>query len=314
MNNAPLIIFMGTPDFAVPCLSALHEAGFRLPLVVTQPDRPQGRGRTLAPPPVKRAAMQMGLTIAQPGNVRDKRTIDAIESLSPDIIAVVAFGQILPRHILEIPRCGCVNVHASLLPKYRGPAPIQWALIRGERETGVTTMLMDSGVDTGDILLKASTPIDFLDTADTLHNRLSHMGAELLVETVLRLCNGSLFPHAQRHNEATYAPMLKKEDGHIKWEQSVEEIDAFIRAMTPWPGAYCFVDDRRLKIITGHPLAGAAHRQRPGTVLKAFPDELRIACGSGALLVTKVQGASAKRLDTCDFLRGNPIAPGTLIT
>ena len=313
MKKAPVIVFMGTPDFAVPCLSALQEAGFRIPLVVTQPDRPKGRGRSLAPPPVKSAALQMGLTIYQSQNARDESTVARIEALAPDFIVVVAFGQILPRSILEIPRRGAVNVHASLLPKYRGPAPIQWALIRGEKETGVTTMLMDSGVDTGDILLKATTPIDPMDTADTLHTRLSHMGAELLVETVLGLWDGTLFPHAQRHNEATYAPLLKKEDGRINWKQNAEEIDAFIRAMTPWPGAYCFVDDRRLKIINARPLAGAVHQQRPGTVLDTFPDELRIACSGGALLVTKVQGASGKRMETCDFLRGNPIVPGTLI-
>lgn len=313
-KKPPVIVFMGTPDFAVPCLSAVDQAGFTIPLVVTQPDRPRGRGRKLSPTPVKRAALQMGHAIAQPGTVRDEKIVDTIASLTPDFIVVVAFGQILPRNILEIPRRGPLNVHASLLPKLRGPAPIQWALIRGEKETGVTTMLMDTGVDTGDILLQARTPIDPLDTADTLHTRLSHLGAKLLVETIHQLWNGTLFPHAQAHKEATYAPMLQKEDGRINWQQDSDEIDAFIRAMTPWPGAYCFLGDRRIKIITARPLAGVDHQQQPGTVLEAFPDELRIACKSGAILITKVQGASGKKLETGAFLRGNPVEPGTRIT
>ena len=209
-KKPPVIVFMGTPDFAVPCLSALDQAGFTIPLVVTQPDRPKGRGRKLSPTPVKRAALQMGHAIAQPGSVRDEKIVDTIASLNPDFIVVVAFGQILHRSILEIPRRGPLNVHASLLPKLRGPAPIQWALIRGEKVTGVTTMLMDTGVDTGDILLQARTPIDPLDTSDTLHSRLSHLGAELLVETVHQLWNGTLFPTPRRTKKLPMRPCCKK--------------------------------------------------------------------------------------------------------
>jgi methionyl-tRNA formyltransferase len=313
-KDPPAIVFMGTPDFAVPCLLALHEARFRIPLVITQPDRPKGRGRKLAPTPVKRAAVELGYTVVQPASVRDEGVVETLESLAPDFIVVVAFGQILPRHILEIPTRCPLNVHASLLPKYRGPAPIQWALMRGERETGVTTMLMDSGVDTGDIFLQARTPIDSHDTADTLHTRLAHLGAELLVDTIRQVWNGTVFPHAQHHKEATYAPMLKKQDSRIDWEKRADEIHACIRAMTPWPGAYCYLGDRRLKIIAASPLMDADHRQRPGTVLEAFPDELRIACKLGALLITEVQGASGKRMETGAFLRGNPIEPGSRIT
>lgn len=313
-KDPPVIVFMGTPDFAVPCLLALDEAGFRIPLVITQPDRPKGRGRRLSPTPVKTAATELGHFILQPGTIRDEAVITKIESLSPDFIVVVAFGQILPRRILDIPHSGPLNVHASLLPKYRGPAPIQWAMIRGEQVTGVTTMLMDSGVDTGDILLQTTAPIDALDTAETLHTRLSHLGAVVLVETIRKMWNGSLFPRAQRHKEATYAPMLKKEDGRIRWDRAAEAIDAFIRAMTPWPGAYCFLGDRRLKIIAARPLATAEHQAQPGTVLEAFPDELRIACKHGALLITKVQASSGKKMETGDFLRGTPIEPGMTLT
>lgn len=313
-KGPPVIVFMGTPDFAVPCLSALDDAGFRIPLVITQPDRPKGRGRKRSPTPVKSAGLKMGHTVVQPGTIRDEEIIEKLESLSPDFLVVVAFGQILPRRILDIPKRSPLNVHASLLPKYRGPAPIQWALIRGERLTGVTTMLMDTGVDTGDILLQATTPIDPLDTAETLHARLSHLGADLLVETIHRLWNGTLFPHSQQHKDATYAPMLRKEDGRVDWDQGAEEIDSFVRAMTPWPGAYCFLNDRRLKIIATSPLASVIHQEQPGTVLDAFPDELRIACRRGALLITKVQGASGKKMETGDFLRGNPVEPGVKIS
>lgn len=311
MTPSPVTVFMGTPDFSVPCLLALHEASHALPLVVTQPDRPKGRGRSLAPPPVKTAAQDLGLAVEQPGTVRDDGFIERIRALAPDFLVVVAFGQILPKALLDIPRRGAVNVHASLLPKYRGPAPIQWAMIRGETETGVTTMLMDIGVDTGDILLQASTIIGPEDTAESMHTRLSQMGSRLLIETLQGMWQGTLYPRAQPAVGATYAPMLKKEDGHIDWGRPPEKIDMFIRAMTPWPGAFCFLGERRLKILNTRPLTGVNHREAPGTILQGFPDELRVACEGGAILITELQGASGKRLRTADFLRGHPIAPGT---
>ncbi len=314
MRPSPVIVFMGTPDFSVPCLLALHEAGHALPLVVTQPDRPKGRGRSLAPPPVKLAAEGLGLAVEQPGTVRDEGFIERIRAVAPDFLVVVAFGQILPKALLDIPRRGAVNVHASLLPKYRGPAPIQWAMIRGEAETGVTTMLMDIGVDTGDILLQKSTTIGPEDTADSMHARLSHMGSRLLVETLHGMWQGTLYPRAQPAVGATYAPMLKKEDGRIDWGRPPEKVDMFIRAMTPWPGAFCFFGERRLKIISARPLTGVNHREAPGTILRGFPDELRVACEDGATLITELQGASGKRLRTADFLRGHPIAPGSRLT
>ena len=313
METLPSIIFMGTPDFAVPCLNALHAAGFPVKLVVTQPDRPQGRGRKVLPPPVKIAAERLAYDLLQPCDIRDTSCVERLRTLSPDFLVVVAFGQILPASILGIPKKSAVNVHASLLPKYRGPAPIQWAILRGETETGVTTMLMDHGVDTGDMLLKTQTPINAGDTAQQLHDRLSRLGAALLVETLHELWTGKLFPRAQQNEKATYAPMLSKKDGRIDWNKSAGSLDAFIRAMTPWPGAFCFLGEKRLRIIKASPV----HEEQaapPGTVVPGFPGELRIATGSGTLSVLEIQGASGKCMGIERFLCGNPIQPGALFS
>lgn len=311
----PSIVFMGTPDFAVPSLQALHDARFDIALVATRPDRPRGRGRRLAAPPVKSAAERMGYPVIQPAAVRDPDFIGRLRALSPDFLAVVAFGHILPSAVLQIPKHGPVNVHASLLPKYRGPAPIQWAMIRGERETGTTTILMDSGVDTGDILLSAKTAIGRTDTAEQLHDRLAHLGARLLVDTLTRLWQGTLFPRAQKHDEASYAPLLRKRDGRIDWNRPAEQVDAFVRAMTPWPGAFCCWGDQRLKIFKARGIGGGIPGDaRPGMVVPGFPDELRVAAADGYLLIEEIQGASGKRMRIPDFLRGRPLPPGTLLT
>lgn len=304
---------MGTPDFAVPTLKALNKTGFPIALVITQPDRPKGRGRKMASSPVKKAALELGCEISQPANVREPWFIDQLKALSPDYLVVAAFGQILPLTILKIPKRGAINVHASLLPKYRGPAPIQWAIIRGETETGITTMLMDNGVDTGDMLLTARTPIESTDTAKSLHDRLALMGADLLVETLHMLWQGKLFPRSQTHEHATYAPMLKKEDGHLDWHKTARQLDAFVRAMTPWPGAFCFQDHRRLRVFRVMALDHPAS-EPPGTVEPGFPDELRIATGDGVLLILEIQGASGKRMDVRDYLCGHPMLPGTQLT
>ncbi len=309
MKSTPTIVYMGTPDFAVPALKALHDSPFQVIRVVSQPDRPKGRGRKLTPPPVKAAAVKLGYTVSQPENARDATFVDELNFLSPDFLVVIAFGQILPKVILQTPRYGAINVHASLLPKYRGPAPIQWAIMRGEAITGVTTMFMDTGVDTGDILLSAETPIKPSDTAASLHDRLAQMGAPLLVQTIRQMIAGTLFPRAQKHIDATYAPMLKKESGKIQWSNTAASIDAQIRAMTPWPGAYCMRQGRPCKIhraraIAQPPLAS------PGTVVAGFPDELRIATGDGQLSILEIQGDSGKRMPIKQFLHGHPIAPG----
>jgi methionyl-tRNA formyltransferase len=281
--------------------------------VVTQPDRPRGRGRRCTPPPVKQAATTLNYDVLQPGNVRDPEFMDLLKSIAPDFLVVVAFGQILPAAILAIPRHGAINVHASLLPKYRGPAPIQWAIMRGENQTGVTTMLMDTGVDTGDMLLRAETPIGTEDTSASLHDRLAAMGADLLLSTIHGMWTGDVFPQAQNHAKATFAPMLRKEDGRIRWEQSARSIDARIRAMTPWPGAFCFFREKRYKIHRARTIPGVSISP-PGTVVPGFPDELRIATGDGVLSVLEIQGESSKRLPVSEFLRGNSIALGAAFT
>lgn len=306
------IVFMGTPDFGVPALKALHGAGYPISLVLTQPDRPKGRGRKTVPSPIKKAAEDLGLSVFQPASLKNAEAVERISAAAPAYIVVIAFGQILPKSILAIPRCGAVNVHASLLPKYRGAAPIQWAIVNRETETGVTTMLMDEGLDTGDILLVSRTEIRKNDTAATLHDRLAGMGADLIVQTLRGLASGTLTPSAQEPAKASYAPMLKKEDGRIDWQKSPEELEAFVRGMDPWPGAFTTLDGKRLRIFRLAP-ARRTEEQAPGTVIQGFPDELRVAAGSGAVSILEVQGESGKRMPVAEFLRGKPVAPGTVL-
>jgi methionyl-tRNA formyltransferase len=303
---------MGTPDFAVPPLQALNDSGHTLLAVVTQPDRPKGRGRKLTAPPVKVAAEQYGIPVLQPETVRTDTFHRHMAELAPDLFVVVAFGQILPQSLLDIPALGAINVHASLLPRHRGAAPIQWAIINGDRETGVTTMLMDKGMDTGDILLVEKTAIDVDETAAQLHDRLSEMGARTLVETLSRLQDGSLTPTPQNHEQATYAPMLKKADGQIDWSLPARRIECQIRGMTPWPGAFTFSDGMRLKIFK----ARALEREisvPPGTILECFPGELRVATGESALAISEIQGESGKRLPIDDFLCGCRLPDGSCL-
>ena len=306
------VVFMGTPGFAVPSLEALVQAGHRVSLVVTQPDRPKGRGRRLVPPPVKTAALDAGMGVIQPQTIRSAETIAAISDAKPDVIVVVAFGRILRPEILKIARLGAVNVHGSLLPKYRGPAPIQWAIIKGEAETGITTMQMDSGLDTGDILLKTKTPIGPTETAADLHDRLAIMGADLLIETLDGLGTNRLKPIAQDHQQSTYAPMLTKADGRLDWNRPAPELNAFVRGMTPWPGAFTWADDQRLKIFASEPLDVAVDAPA-GTVIRGFAGELRVATGQGALGILEIQGASGKRMAVRDFLMGAKLPPGTIL-
>jgi methionyl-tRNA formyltransferase len=303
---------MGTPDFAVPALQALIQDGYRVPLVVTQPDRPKGRGRKPVPPPIKTKAQELGLEVLQPSTLKDEKFRNQIKTLQPDFFVVVAFGHILSEKILRLPKRGTINIHASLLPKYRGPAPVQWAIINGESQTGITTMLMDTGVDTGDILLTWKEPILAEDTAATLHDRLAISGAKLLMKTLEGYANETIKPTPQDHSGATYAPLLKKQDGHIRWHQPADKLAAFIRGMTPWPGAFTFHDENRLKILKAAALPQKI-TEPPGTVLKAFPDELRVATATGALSILEIQGPSGKRLSIADFLRGYPLPAGTLL-
>ena len=313
VNPVPSIIFMGTPDFAVPTFQALHQAPVDLKLVVTQPDRPKGRGRRLSPPPVKVAAEALGYEVLQPATVRDEACIESLKSIAPDFLVVVAYGQILPATVLQIPRHGAINVHGSLLPRYRGPAPIQWAIMRGENQTGVTTILMDTGVDTGDMLLSARTPITSEDTSASLHDRLARMGADLLTETIEGIVRGTVLPCTQNHTQATYAPMLNKKHGRIDWRRSARSIDAQIRALTPWPGAYCRFGTKRLRIHLAQPISGVPISP-PGMVMPGFPDELRIATGDGALSILEIQAEAGKRMPIKNFLMGTRIPLGASFT
>jgi methionyl-tRNA formyltransferase len=303
---------MGTPEFSVPALTAVHDNGHDVVAVVTNPDRPKGRGRRVLASPVKKAADAFGYSVLQPSNVKEHGFLDTLKSLAPDLLIVVAYGQVLTKATLSIPRLGAINVHASLLPKYRGAAPIQWAIINGEKETGVTTMWMDQGLDTGDMLLSVKVPIDPEDTAQTLHDRLAEEGAGLLSLTLEKLASGSLVATPQNHLEATYARSLKKEDGHIDWTKDAVALDAFIRGMNPWPGAFTFLANKRFRIFRAKILQRKTS-QPPGTVLDGFPGDLDVATGHGAFSLREVQLDSGKRLAIADFLRGCPIPPGTVL-
>ncbi len=312
MNRISNIIFMGTPDFAVPALKALVENRRRVSLVVTQPDRPSGRGRKVLPPAVKKFALKTGLPFIQPDSIKSDASLEKIASYEPDLFVVVAYGRVLPKKLLALPPDGTINIHASLLPKYRGPAPIQWAIINREKQTGVTAMFMDEGLDTGDILSAKKTDITPSDTSSSLHDRLALLGAELLIETLRHFEAGQIKPVAQDPHQASYAPMLKKTDGCIDWKKPPEVLEAFIKGMNPWPGAFTFHAQKRLKILKARTLPGKAD-QLPGTVLKGFAGELRIAAGGGVISITEIQGDSGKRLSAEAFLRGYDLPPGSLL-
>jgi methionyl-tRNA formyltransferase len=301
------IIFMGTPEFACPTLRTLVQRGEQVVAVVTQPDRPKGRGQQTLAPPVKLLALEHGIPVLQPVKVRHPDAIEEIRALKPDLIVVVAFGQILPKALLEIPSLGCINVHASLLPRYRGAAPLNWCIINGETETGVTTMLMDVGLDTGDMLLKKSTPIDPDEDTSSLHDRLSGIGAELLAETLDLLVGAGLVPEKQDDALTCYAPMLKKEDGLIDWSKDAPGIKNLVRGMTPWPGAYSYLEDKLLKVYRVQCASGAGN---PGEVLSASRDGIEVACGEGSILIHELQLEGKKRLPAAEFLAGCKLAPG----
>lgn len=297
------VIFFGTPEFAVPSLNALIEAGEDVVSVVTQPDRPKGRGRVISPSPIKELALKHGIPVLHPERIRDKVFIQGLKDLTPDIIIVVAYGRILPKEILEIPPLGCINLHASLLPRYRGAAPVNWAIIKGENETGVTTILMDVGMDTGPILLSERVIIGDEETAGELAGRLAGVGAGLLLKTIGGLRTGSIRPTPQDHTQATYAPMLKKEDGHIDWGKGAEDIRNLVRGMSPWPGAYTYWQGIRINIYKGR-IKEDGIKDRPGTVLRASSDGIEVATGRGIFVITELQPEGRKRMEASEFLKG----------
>lgn len=301
---------MGTPDFAVPPLKALAGYdGCRISMVITQPDRPSGRGRKKLAPPVKQVAVELGLNVLQPEAMDSPEILEILKSHRPDFFVVAAFGHKLTREVLDIPAVLPINIHASLLPSYRGASPIQAAILNMDKEAGITTMIMDTKLDTGDMLLKSSTPLAPNDTAQTLHDRLSLMGAELIIKTIEGLVSKQITPEPQDHSRASYAPMLKKEDGRIDWCKTKDQIEAQVRAMTPWPGAFTFMNDKRIKILEVKPMDIQTEFE-PGTVFACDCDEIHVAAGEGAVAITKLQGASGKCLCSDEYLRGNRLDTG----
>jgi len=305
------LIFCGTPHFAVPTLQKLLAEGFRIELVVTQPDEPAGRGYEVKPPPVKQVAEKAGIRVFQPAKLKDPATQEFLSPYRPDAMVVVAYGRIIPPWMIDLPRLGCINLHASLLPKYRGAAPIQWALMRGERVTGVTTMMIDPGMDTGDILLQREVEIREEDTAETLAERLSVLGAELMVETLRGLERGEITPRPQEHSQATLAPLLKKEHGRMDWSLPAQELAWRVRGLRPWPGAYTNFRGKNLHVWAAVALpAEAASPLEPGTLV-AERGKLHVVCGQGTRLeIKELQVEGRKRLAAHEFLNGVHLKPG----
>ena len=303
------VIFMGTPDFSVGTLEALIRAGHQVVLAVTQPDKPKGRGGKMQFPPVKETALEHGIPVFQPRKVREPENIEELRKYHADVIVVVAFGQILPREILELTPYGCINVHASLLPSYRGAAPIQWAVINGETVSGVTTMQMDEGLDTGDMLLKTEVPLEPEETGGSLHDKLAAAWASLCVRTLKALEEGTVTPKKQGESPTAYASMLKKEMGEIRWEEPAISIERLIRGLNPWPSAYTGWQDKTMKIWEAEVLEEDSG-QEPGTVVRVDKDGFLVQTGKGLLKVTALQIPGKKRMEADAFLRGYSMEPG----
>ncbi len=312
MSRKPYrIIFMGTPEFAVPSLGSLIEHGENVVAVVSQPDRPRGRGRKLTPTPVKALALSHDIPILQPTKIRTEEFLATIRSFDPDIIVVTAYGRILPSPLLALPSLGAINVHGSLLPKYRGAAPIQWALINNETEAGVTIMQVDEGMDTGDILLPAAIPIEPDDTTATLAPKLAELGGATLVKALDLLKENKLPPQKQDDSLATMAPLLTKEQGQIDWSLPAIAISGLIRGLDPWPKAYSSLKGKRYKLFSPQVISAPA-TEEPGTLCQADEDGLVIATGEGQLRIRAIQKEGARRINVADFLRGLPLAPGII--
>ena len=301
------ILFMGTPDFAVPSLDALAVAGHQLVGVFSQPDKPQNRGMKLQPTPVKVCAERLGVPVFQPTKLRDGTALETIRQLDPDLIVVAAYGRILPQEILDYPRLGCINVHSSLLPKYRGAAPIHWAILNGEKETGVTIMHMALALDAGDIIRQRATPIDPDETVEDLHDRLAQLGAELLVETVAQLADGTATRTPQEESQVTLAPMLSRALSPMDWTRPARALHDQVRGLIPWPAAVTELGGVRCKILATTVLDETTGKA-PGSVVAADKTGLKLACGDGRVLrIDRLQADGGKRLAAADYLRGHPI-------
>ena len=303
------VIFMGTPDFSVGTLQALIDAGHEVVLAVTQPDKPKGRGKSMQFPPVKEAALEHGIEVYQPRRVREPECVEYLRSFDADIIVVVAFGQILPKEILEMPKYGCVNVHASLLPKYRGAAPIQWAVINGEKVSGVTTMRMDEGLDTGDMILKEEVVLDEKETGGSLFDRLSGVGAKLCVRTLEAIEDGTAIYIKQDHAAATKTTLIKKQFGIIDWNKPAAEIECLIRGLNPWPSAYTYLNGKTLKIWAAA-VKNETSDKEPGELTEVTKHSVGVQTGDGILMLEEVQLEGKKRMSADAFLRGNALSEG----
>ena len=307
------IVFMGTPEFAVPSLKALIDAGYEVVGVVTQPDRPVGRKKTLTPPPVKVLAMEHNIPVLQFERIRRPEGRQALEALQPDLFVTAAFGQILSQKVLDIPKLGTVNVHASLLPEYRGSAPINWCIVMGEKKAGVTTMMTDIGIDTGDMLLRDEVEIGENETAEELTERLAKLGAGTLIRTLKALEDGTLTRTPQDEEQSSYQPMLTREMGEMDWSKSAQQLHDLVRGLYPWPGAFTTMETGVLKVWVSR-VADMNSDAAPGTIVKANAKEgLFVACGQGVLQIVEMQAPGSKRMNARDYLRGKPMQEGTVL-
>jgi len=307
------IIFMGTPDFGASSLKALIDGPDNIVAVITQPDRPKGRGKKLTPPPVKILAETAGIPVLQPATIRTEEFRNGLLSYQPDLVVVTAYGKILPPSLLELAPMGCINVHGSLLPQHRGAAPIQWAVIKGDSEVGVTVIRMDEGMDTGDILLKSSITTTPDETSGTLFIKLAQLGSETLLRAIQGLKDGTIAVTPQDHSQATEAPMLKKTDGSIDWSKSAGELESLIRGLDPWPSAFCFLGTKRLRLFSPE-IVYKANDAQPGSLLRSDKRGLLVACGKDTLLIKEVQPEGKKRMPVEAFLCGCSLKPGALLT
>ncbi|MBR7021537.1 MAG: methionyl-tRNA formyltransferase [Lachnospiraceae bacterium] len=306
------IVYMGTPEIAATILERLLEEPYEVVLVVTQPDRPKGRGNTLTCSPVKELAVSRGIPVFTPEKLRLPENVEVVREAEPDMIVVAAFGQILPKSVLDIPRYGCINVHASLLPKYRGAAPIQWSILDGESETGITIMYMNEGLDTGDILLQKVVPIDAVETGGSLHDKLAETGAEALVEAIPGIIDGTLEPVPQGEMTTPYAKQLTKEMGRLDFSWDAEKLERYVRGLNPWPGTYTFRDGQMLKIWAAEVCDGS-YEAMPGTVVAVDKNSFSVQTGSGALRVTEVQPQGKRRMSAEEYLRGYRLEQGLVL-
>ncbi|SFR95590.1 methionyl-tRNA formyltransferase [Anaeromicropila populeti] len=306
------IVFMGTPEFSVAALVSLVEAGHQVAGVVTQPDKPKGRGKQMQFPPVKEKAIEYGIPVFQPQRVKEEGFLELLKGLEPELIVVVAFGQMLPQSILELPKYGCINIHASLLPKYRGAAPIQWVIIDGEKETGVTTMMMDVGLDTGDMLMKEVISIDKKETGGSLHDKLSAAGGDLILKTIEKLEAGTLTREKQDDTQSCYAKMLTKTLGKMDFQKPAAELERLIRGLNPWPSAYTTLDGKTLKVWDAD-VVEKEYQEVPGTVVEVSGTGIVVATGQGGLELKEIQLEGKKRMTADNFLRGYPVAKGVVL-